>query len=318
MKLFLLFSIVVSSTNAFTSVVHHPSPSTCLYAAGGPPQYDKLEGTLRSAEEVAEGSVMLHIDTSPHQVDYEPGHVLALEMPISKTKLRKLKNEKTIKDAKDNDGWMRGPYTVSRSTENSIDILIRVVGEKSTRFANATEGTSVRFGGKFHLPILEGIDVPTTKRVCMISSGVGVGPCIGAIEKALDDGSYPPIDLICSYRKKEEIVYKEQLIKLQMKHPNKLSWKAGITSKQGRVSANEENLKAITESKFEAAGLEDTHYHLIGNGQLVSEFKAGLLKAGVPDDKVTVEMYFNHMAKADEAVVDRIAAAVMKTAPVLA
>lgn len=310
MKLFLL-TILVSSTNAFTSV-HRPSPSsTCLYAAGGPPQYDKLEGRLRSAEELAQGSVMLHIDTST-PVDYEPGHVLALEMPISKTKLRKLKNEKTIKDAKDNDGWMRGPYTVSRSTENSIDILIRVVGEKSERFANATEGTPVRFGGKFHVPILEGIDVPTTKRVCMISSGVGVGP-----EKALDDGSYPPIDLICSYRNKDEIVYKEQMIKLQMKHPNKFSWKAGITSKQGRVSANDENLKAITESKFDA-GLEDTHYHLIGNGQLVSEFKAGLLKAGVPDDKVTVEMYFNHMAKADETVVDRIAAAVMKTAPVLA
>ena len=223
MKLFLLYSIVVSSTstNAFTSV-HHPSPSTRLYAAGGPPQYDKLEGTLRSAEEVAQGSVMLHIDTST-SVDYEPGHVLALEVPISKTRLRKLKNEKTIKDAKDNDGWMRGPYTVSRSTENTIDILVRVVGEKSSLFANSTEGTSVRFGGKFHVPILEGIDVPTTKRVCMISSGVGVGPCIGATEKALDDGSYPPIDLICSYRNKDEIVYKEQMIKLQMKHPNKFS-----------------------------------------------------------------------------------------------
>lgn len=39
---------------------------------------------------------------------------------------------------------------------------------------------------------------------------------------------------------------------------------------------------------------------------MVGEFKAGLKKAGVPDEKFTVEMYFNHQAKADEDVVGRI------------
>ena len=51
-----------------------------------------------------------------------------------------------------------------------------------------------------------------------------------------------------------------------------------------------------------------------GRGQMVSEFKSGLQKAGVPDDKVTIEIYFNHKADVDTDVVDRIAAAVKETA----
>jgi hypothetical protein len=43
---------------------------------------------------------------------------------------------------------------------------------------------------------------------------------------------------------------------------------------------------------------------------MVSEFKAGLQQAGVKEDKVTVEMYFNHKAEVDQDAVDRIASAV--------
>eukprot|EP00565_Helicotheca_tamesis_P000034 CAMPEP_0185735876 /NCGR_PEP_ID=MMETSP1171-20130828/26331_1 /TAXON_ID=374046 /ORGANISM="Helicotheca tamensis, Strain CCMP826" /LENGTH=90 /DNA_ID=CAMNT_0028406315 /DNA_START=20 /DNA_END=288 /DNA_ORIENTATION=- len=49
---------------------------TKLYAEGKAPQYDKIDATLRQAEVVGEGSVMLHIDTS-QTIDYEPGNVLA-------------------------------------------------------------------------------------------------------------------------------------------------------------------------------------------------------------------------------------------------
>ena len=100
---------------------------------------------------------------------------------------------------------------------------------------------------------------------------------------------------------------------LQRENPDRFSWKTIITSKQGRLSTSSDNLKALKDTVFDS-GLEDTHYHLIGNGQMVSEFKAGLEKAGVPNDKVTVEMYFNHKAEVDAETVDRIAAAVMESA----
>ena len=199
---------------------------------------------------------------------------------------------------------------------------MKVVGEKSKLFSTASPGTPLQFGGKFKVPILEGIDIDTTKRIVLISTGVGVGPCVGAIEKALllgqeeESSSFPPIDLIASYRTEEEIVYKDHLDKLQKEHADKFAWKAIITSEHGRMSSTADSLRVLTDTSFDA-GLEDTHYHLIGNGSMVTNFKAGLHKAGVNDDKITVEMYFNHKAEVDEKAVERIADAVaLETAAV--
>jgi len=308
-SLFLLLAATVHSSDAFTSLNRcvPRASSTSLNAADGAPQYDKFQATLREAEQVGDGSFMLHIDTED-VVEYEPGHVLALEIEAPQDDDDD-DDSKTRKDAKENGGWMRGPYTVSRSTDKSIDILVKVVGEKSKQFSIAKSGTPLQFGGKFKVPILEGIDTDSTKRVVLISTGVGVGPCVGAIEKALEGDSFPPIDLIASYRTEEEIVYKDHLDNLQKEHAAKFSWKAIITSDQGRISSTADSLRVLKDTNFNA-GLEDTHYHLIGNGQMVSEFKAGLQKAGVKDDKVTVEMYFNHRAEVDVDAVNRISAAV--------
>lgn len=302
----------IGVTNAFTATHQNPvhRPATHLLAAGGAPQYDKFQATLRQAERVGDNSVMLHIDTED-VVDYEPGHVLALEVKPD-GEIAQGEDSKTNKDAKENAGWMRGPYTVSRSTDKSIDILIKVVGDKSKRFSTA-ESCTIQFGGKFKVPILEGISTDTTKRVVFVSTGVGAGPCVGAIEKALEQDNFPPIDFVACYRDSSEVVYKDHLDKLQKEHPSKFSWKAIISSEQGRLSASDENLKALTNTNFDA-GLDNTHYHLIGNGQMVSEFKQGLQKLDIPDDKVTVEMYFNHKGEIDAEVVDRIAAAVKETA----
>merc|ERR1712151_406346 len=254
----------------------------------------------------------LHIDTSG-PIDYDPGHVLALEIQQPDN----LDEEsKAYKDAKANGGWMRGPYTVSRATESSLDILIKVVGDKSKHFATSKPGTELKFGGKFKVPILKGISKESTKRIVLISTGVGVGPCIGAIEKALqqEENDFPPISLLASYRTDSEVVYKEHLDELQRKHPKSFSWKSIVTSKEGRLSASDDNLKLLQSNSDDGLLLEETHYHLIGNGQLVQEFQAGLRKAGVPDDKVTVEMYFNHKAAKDMEAVDRISEAVTEMA----
>mmetsp|Transcript_5364 Transcript_5364/g.11784 ORF Transcript_5364/g.11784 Transcript_5364/m.11784 type:complete len:323 (-) Transcript_5364:79-1047(-) len=318
MKFFLASTLLICAANAFTLPKHSiiPASNTRLHAADGPPQYDKIEATLRRAEKVDNGhgsSVMLHIDTRT-AIEYEPGHVIALEIKNAEDDTLDA-DSKTFQDAQANGGWMRGPYTVSRSTEHSLDVMMKVVGEKSKRFASAEAGTPVRFGGKFKVPILEGISNDTTKRVVFVSTGVGVGPCIGAIEKALsgEGSSFPPIDLIASYRTEEEVVSKEHLDRLQIEHPDKFSWKTIVTKEQGRLSSSD-NLKELTSTKFHCE-FDNTHYHLIGNGQMVSEFKQGLQKAGVSDDKVTVEMYFNHKADVDAEAVERIAAAVMETAP---
>lgn len=271
----------------------------------GPPQYEKHSGVLKEAEIVGDGSVMLHIDFSGDKgsglIKYEPGHVLALEIEYP---VDKIKNAKNAADTAQNDGWMRGPYTVSRCNEDTLDILIKVVGDKSKAFAEAIPGTPIRFGGKFHVPIVEGI-TPKADRLVMLSTGVGIGPCVGAVEKLLSESSFPgQIDLYASFRYESERLYGDYLNVWSTAYEN-FRYKPLITSEVGRISATEENLQWIADATI--CPVANTHYHLIGNGQMVKEWKAGLAKAGVSDDNVTVESYFNHQEEPSDDVVDRIA-----------
>lgn len=315
-KSLLLLSYTVGAINAFSvSPLLKQSitlrSSTRIYAADGAPQYEKSIATLAKVEEVGTASVMLHVETFD-DIDYEPGHVLALEIEGRPQEEDSYTNE----DTQANGGWMRGPYTISRANESSFDILLKVVGEKSKMFAASPPGTQVRFGGKFKVPILEGVDVDTTSKVVLISTGVGVGPCMGAIEKALaGDGTFPPIHLFASFQSHDDVVSREYLDELQSLHSSKFGWTPIVSNEQGRLSSSEENLQSLLKA---GAGLADTHFHLIGNGQMVQEFQAGLKNAGVPKDKVTVEMYFNHKAKVDEDTVDRIAKMVQEMAAMAA
>ena len=167
----------------------------------------------------------------------------------------------------------------------------------------------------------------STDLVVMVSTGVGVGPCVGAIEESLlgrrrrDGGSaradFPPIHLVASYRTRGEVLYREHLDELQRGYPDRFSWREVITSERGRLSSSVDNMKELTNASLfnDNAGIGTTHYHLIGNGQMVSEFQRGLERAGVPEGKVTLEMYFNHRADVSDDAVDRIANAMVETTP---
>ncbi len=274
---------------------HILSTETQLFAEAGAPQYEKVDAVLSRIDFVGEGSALLHIETE-EIIDYKAGHVLALEIESDGKSL----SEKNSEDTAQNGGWMRGPYTVSRATDKSFDVLVKVVGDKSRAFASAQPGTPVKFGGKFKVPILDGVQKENTKRLVLISTGVGVGPCMGAIEEAMKEEAFPPIELYANFRTEQEIVCAEYLDSLDIK------WRAIVTSEMGRISANEKNMEIIMPSE-EGFTLEDTHYHLIGNGQFVNEWKDGVIQAGVPESKVTFEMYFNHRAEVDPNAVEVIA-----------
>jgi ferredoxin-NADP reductase len=300
--------LLLASSQAFSPALRRTPPRVSpLQAADGAPQYDKIDAVLETAEKVAEGTYMLHVKVVPSDdvtLDYQPGHVLALE--LEDTSDDAVQSE----DAKTNGGWMRGPYTVSRSTADSVDIMIRVVGKKSRAFAQADAGTPVRLGGKFKIPILEGIDRENVRKVVLLSTGVGVGPCVGAVEMALQqDASFPPIALFASYRESGDVAYRAHLDDLAQQYPTKFCWTPVITCENGRLSKNEDNMRLVTAS-MEDFGIADTHYHLIGNAQMVNEWKEGLQQAAVPGERVTVEQYFNHKAAPDEKAIATIASAI--------
>ncbi len=297
------------STYAFSppSFLKGSFVNTKLHAESGAPQYQKRKAVLREAEIIGDGSVMLHIERAKedgddeHPLDYQPGHVLALE--IQGNLDDEGIDEKTAKDMQNNGGWMRGPYTVTRCNENSFDILIKVVGSKSKLLATAPSGTPLRFGGKFKVPIAEGI-APNTQRIVMLSTGVGVGPCVGAVEKLLSDNFAGSIDLFASFRYESEKLLADYLNVWSTAYEN-FRYKPIITSEVGRLSASEENVQLVTSD--EVCSLSETHYHLIGNGQMVAEWKTGLEKAGVPDERITIENYFNHKAEPSVEAIERIA-----------
>jgi len=317
-------SAIWSSSSSSSS-----SRSSRLYAEGGPPSYAKQMGILRDAEIVGDGSVMLHIERitpteekeeeDPDNVpvlpplDYEPGHVFALEIQKHSNIEDMELDGKTMKDMEQNGGWMRGPYTITRcnTKDSTLDVLIKVVGAKSKAFATAPPGTPIRFGGKFHVPILQGIVSPSsstssssqprrdTERIVMISTGVGVGPCMGAIEQLLSAPStstYRPlagsiIDLFACYREEDDRLYTDYLNVWSTAYEN-FRYRPIVTKNIGRLSSSEVNVGLIVNPDI--CSLTETHYHLVGNGQMVNEWKTGLSQAGVPSDRITVESYFNH------------------------
>jgi len=308
-----------------TALTSTTGTSTQIYAEGGGPQYEKYSATLSESTRPANFSYLLHITSNDElPIPYEPGHVLALEIAGEKNdSIFENPFERTDKSQQDidkNDGFMRGPYTVTRASSHSFDIMVKVVGEKSHRFALANPRSAVKFGGKFKVPITEGIK-EGVKRVVFVSTGVGVGPCVGAIEKLLDDSDSNSdsdsdstknddmdVKLLACYREEGDVIYTDLLDDLKANH-ERFSWKAIVSEESGRLSASEENLQALLSSNGISL-LEETHYHLIGNGGMVNEFKNGLEKAGVPQEKITVEMYFNHKSEVDMEAVDRIASIV--------
>eukprot|EP00545_Synedropsis_sp_CCMP1620_P003142 CAMPEP_0119018244 /NCGR_PEP_ID=MMETSP1176-20130426/18898_1 /TAXON_ID=265551 /ORGANISM="Synedropsis recta cf, Strain CCMP1620" /LENGTH=274 /DNA_ID=CAMNT_0006972199 /DNA_START=92 /DNA_END=916 /DNA_ORIENTATION=- len=248
---------------------------TVLMAEGKAPQYDKRPASVVSNVEVGESSYLIRVkadDDSP--VDYRPGHVLALEVPHP------------TEEGK----WMPGPYTVARADDACFEVLMKVVGDKSETFRKAEIGSPLKFGGKFKVPILEGINQDGLKRVVGISTGVGIGPFLGFAEEALSRTSIPQIDLYAGYRESEDICCAQALDDLAEKYPDRFSWTPVISTVNGHTSSAE-NLKLIA-SQIPSAG--ETHYHMIGNGAMVNEWKDGLGEAGVADERVTLEMYFNH------------------------
>jgi ferredoxin-NADP reductase len=106
---------------------------------------------------------------------------------------------------------------------------------------------------------------------------------------------------------------------LASQYPTRFQWTPVISSRTGRISANEDTLIEYLKPKdatnsVTVDAIRSTHYHLIGNGQLVNEWKAGLDQAGVPKERVTVEAYFNTFCDVDQSAIDTIAETVKKVA----
>ena len=261
------------------------------------------------------------------------------------------------------------PDTVTRAAdESAFDIVYRVIpsGRKTPFMEQLAAGDTVRFGGRFGVPVDEGI-APECDRVVGVATGTGIGPLVGFAEAALaregcgcnhlyltcpacagshpiltvpgEDG--PRVELYCGFRDLADVAMGSACDKLVAAHPDRFSWRP-IVSKPMACTAV--NLAGLGSSGGDGDGVGDgggdggdaastaagplqgrvsavvpallgevggaTHFHLVGNGQFVVDFKQGLLDGGIAEGRVTTEKYFNGKAEVDADVAKFVADAV--------
>ena len=289
----------------------------CPPIAAGPPQYESQAAVVVESRPVCPNgrSWLLRLEGREEDTQYEPGHVLAVEV----------EHEGDL---------LRGPYTVTRSTNaRSIDVIYRVITgddpgapgdhrengslRKTAKFKSLAPGDPAKFGGSFHVPILRGI-APRAEHTVLIATGAGVGPMIGFVEQCVAlwaAGEAAPTDrvsLYAGYREAGDVICGPELEDLVARSGGRFAWHAclsgpgagGDGALAGRTTTA---APARIVSDLRGTPLQQVHWHMIGNGQMVQEWQAGLGAVGVPDERVTVEMYFGHKSEPSPAAIQQIA-----------
>ena len=235
---------------------------------------------------VGRGSSLLELELSdPLPFPFEPGHVAVLRL-----------------------AGHRHPYTLSwvDPDRRRVAILFRIIpgGRLTPVLADLAPGAVVEFSGLHHSPILDGI-AAAAETVVLLGTGSGVGPLWGFSERSLAAGFPRPILLFAGFREAEDICLALELDRLQAGH-GQFRWQAtlsrpapGWTGLRGRLGQSVPPLIPRPRA---------CHYHLVGNGAMLVEFKLALSLLGVPEEQVSSEVFFNYNAKAEQEVAQAIAA----------
>jgi hypothetical protein len=163
---------------AFALAALSPPPRAAVRMAA--PQYTAQAAAVAASHPVSPNgaSWLLSLRGLESPVAFRPGHVMAIEV-----------------DAGADAPPLKGPYTVTRAGKDTVDVIYRVIvdtpfpvgaarigdhveagGRRKTAVFKALKpgDKSVRFGGQFKVPILDGVSVRAA-HVVLVSSGAGVG-----------------------------------------------------------------------------------------------------------------------------------------------
>jgi NAD(P)H-flavin reductase len=218
---------------------------------------------------------------------FEPGHVLGLGL-------------------QQDHGLMRHAYTVSRGEPSlrRFEHLFRLIpnGRMTPLLAAQNTGDTVYFHGPFHTPIQREIQ-RDAERIVLVATGTGVGPVFGYAEKVLREGETRPISLYTGFREVSDICLSEELDELSRRCPN-LSWEFSLTRPPRGWMGLEGRVTECVPEQLDLNDLHSSHFHLVGNGDMVHLMRKALVRAGVSPGRVSIETYFNHHAEPPELEID--------------
>ncbi|GGU15366.1 2Fe-2S iron-sulfur cluster-binding protein [Lentzea flava] len=164
-----------------------------------------------------------------------------------------------------------------------LEVTIKQVdgGRFSThvhRNLRAGDRLSVRGpSGAFHA------DPGAAHEIVLIAAGSGVTPMMSII-RTLPKSSR--ISLLYSNHSEEDVIFGDELRRLQQENPERLTITHVLTRQRGRLDA-----AGVHSWLTELNPSEDTHYYLCGPQGLMDTAHGVLTELGVPDDRVHVERY---------------------------
>ena len=240
---------------------------------------------------VANGSMWLTLEAADGlAAEFEPGHVLGLGLPQEH-------------------GYLRHAYTVSRGEpeRHRFEHLYRVIphGRMSPQLAEQFIGGTVYFHGPFHTPIQREIQRDAGS-IVLIATGAGIGPIFGYTEKALREGETRPILLYAGFREVSDICLSEELNELSLRHTN-LAWEFSLTRPPRGWMGLHGRVTECVPQQLDRSHLHSSHFHLVGNGEMVHLVRKALARAGVSPGRVSIETYFNHHFAPAEAEIEALA-----------
>jgi ferredoxin-NADP reductase len=182
---------------------------------------------------------------------------------------------------------VRRAYSASSAPGASrLEVTVKLVG--GGRFSTHVHGNlragdrlSVRGpSGAFH------VDPAAAHEVVLVAAGSGVTPVMSMIRALLAASGTRRIALLYSNRGEEEVIFADELLRLEKENPERLSVTHVLTRERGRLDA-----AGVRSWLTELRPSDDARYYLCGPETLMDMTQGVLTELGVPDDRVHHERY---------------------------
>ncbi|MYS52439.1 2Fe-2S iron-sulfur cluster binding domain-containing protein [Streptomyces sp. SID6013] len=135
--------------------------------------------------------------------------------------------------------------------------------------------------GTFHAP------PQATEQLVLIAAGSGITPIMSMIRTRLSDpASAGRIDLLYSSRNPEEVIFSDELTRMEKDHPDRLTVTHVLTSRDGRLDAESIRRWATGLPLTDAA-----HHFVCGPEALMDTVQDVLHQLGVPDEHIHQERF---------------------------
>ncbi len=169
------------------------------------------------------------------------------------------------------------PFTIaSKSNEYGIKIVVKALGDYTSRLAHLKVGDKVSVEGPFGRFNFHRKDL---RNQVWLAGGIGITPFLGMAED-MRDGHFSDIDVVLYYsvREKEDLIGMEELkaIEKEMKNFRVVPW---VSREKGRLSVSE------------LGPLEGKDFFLCGPAAFKNSLTQNLLQKGVKDQHIHTEEF---------------------------